>query len=631
MPTIRSVGGKVQLEIERLDGGLNTKDSISTISPYESPDCKNVVFTDEGSVQTRSGTTYVGAAINTSNIDGQASYNSSHIIWGGGRMFRYSSSTWTQVTTASGKFASGANVAATVFQGVLFMSDGTNGPYRYEGAESFYNMGIGIPASPQAASGTAGTSGPAAGTYYYKVAFVNTAVVTGEASSAVVGPTITTTATINVTSIPVGTGLYGVAARKIYRASTSAGTYRLVKTLSDNVTTSFTDTMALGAEGSAAVDDGTAPTPWTTVKTHKEVIFFDDSSNRSLLRFTNYQNPYISEAGNFFSVAKGMGESVTALGVQDDFLCAFYDKSMIWVYDLTDPSDETTWSRALSPANIGIVGPKALAEVPNGIVFVGKTNGRLTGIYLLSGLDVAETADTKLRTRNIAERIEPTILNWPSSLWSKIAVTSFDGRLYFAIPDSSSSSKLDGILYFDILRLGDKGQPGSWAPWDGITVQNLLVHEGSLYGGSSNGDGRIIQFNSGAYQDATGSAINSYWWSKEYGGEGQLQSWTKDARYVDLWYELTGAWPMYYRIRKDGEAGTGTAYSVDLTPGGAVWGTFVWGNANWGPAGTDRESRVPVGARTGKRFQHRFDNTNTAGRSFKVHRLQFTMNLRRER
>lgn len=634
--SISKVQGKINIAIEQLDGGLNTKDAPNKIGDFESPDCLNVVFSDEGAVQTRSGTTYCGNSVGSNAIDGMISYNQTMAIFAGGRMYRssgaLSTATWVQVTTASGKFATGANVEAVTYQGISFMSDGTNGPYRWEGGENFYNMGIGIPGSPTSVSDTAGTAGPAAGTYYYKVAFVNSHVVTGEAGVGASGPTLVTTATIRVSSIPLGSGLNGVAARKIYRATSLSGQYGLVRTLNDNTTTSFTDTLALGQEGSAPVEDGTAPTPWTTVREHKGSIFFDDSSNRSLLRFTDYENPFVSQVENFFSIADRKGEVILAIGVQDDFLTVFYNKSMIWIYDLVDPSDYPTWTRVLSPANLAIIGPRAFAEIPNGIIFVGVQEGKMSGIHVLTGINVSEIADDKLRSKNIAEKIEPTLFAMPTTLQPKIAVIAFQNRVYFACPIRTTSTFLDGIFYFDILRLGRNGSPGSWAPWDGIEVQDFVIHDGLLYGGSSQGDGRVIQFDSGAYVDADGSAINSYFWTKEYGGEGELSYWMKDGRWADIWHALLGTYNMKYRYRKDGSLGDGVQYPVDLTPGGAVYGNFIWGDGTlYGSGNQNKESRVYIGPVTGKRFQHGFTNENTVNQYFKVFSLQSRMNLRSEK
>lgn len=640
-----TVQGKLKLSVDQLDGGLNTNDAPNKIGDFESPDCLNVMYLDDGAIQTRSGTTYfanqlanASGTLNSSPIDGMLALNSTMAVFAGGRMYRLSGVTWAQVTTASGKITSGANVEAVKYQGISFFSDGSNGPYRWEGSESLYMMGVGIPSAPNAASGVTGTLGPHAGTYYYKVAFVNSHVVTGEGSTESAGVTLTATATVNLTSVQVGTGLYGVTSRKIYRANTLLGTYGLIGTLNNNTATIFTDTIAFGLEGSAAVEDGTAPTPWRTVREHKERIFFDDSTNHSLLRFTDYQNPYISQADSFFSEANQKGESITAIGVQDDFVSVFFNKSMIWVYDLADPSDEQTWSRKLSPANLGIVGPRAFAEVPDGIVFVGTQNGKLSGVHQLSGINVAQTQDSKLRTQNIGKKIEPTLFAMPSTLLSQIACTSFQNRVYFAVPKSATSTIIDGILYFDLPRTGQSSSPGAWAPWDGINVKSFLIVDGTLYGGTSNSDARIWQFNSGSYQDATGLAINSYIWTKQFGGEGDLSYWTKDGRRVDLWYALLGTFNMRYRYRIDGDEGGGTQYEVDLTPAGPLWSTngggngFFWGDGtNYGAGTSDKQSRIYIGPVVGKRFQHGFTNENTVGQYFKAFSLQSTMNLRRER
>lgn len=633
---ISKVQGKITIAVDQLDGGLNTKDAANKIGDYDSPDCLNVIFSNEGAVQTRSGTTYLGAAVNTSSIDGMLTYNGTAAIFAGGHMYRLSSTTWAEVTTASGKFATGANVESVTYQGVSFMSDGTNGPYRWEGGENFYMMGVGIPTAPTGVSNvaTASSQGIVTGnTVYYKVAFVNSHVVTGQPGSMSLGVTPGTTANINVSGIPLGSGLFGVSSRKIYRSTATNGIFGLVKTLSDNTASTFTDTVPVGSEGSAAVTDGTAPTPWTTVREFKETIFFDDSSNKSLLRFTDYQNPYISSAANFFSTENNKGEDIGAIGVQDNFLTVFYKKSKIWVYDLVTPSTASTWTRALSPSNLGIVGPRAFAEIPDGIVFMGMQNGKISGIHQISGVNVNQIADHALRSEDIGGKIDPTLFAMPASLLSKVAMTSYQNKLYIAVPQSSISTTIDGMLYFDNLRLTTNGEsPGSWAPWTGIKVQALLNHNGTLYGGSSQGDGRVIEFNSGAYVNADGSAINSYWWSKELGGEGDLAYWTKDGRWTDIWHALVGTYNMKYRFRKDGDSGNGTSYSVNLTQGGSIYGSFNWGDGSlYGSGNQTKQSRVYIGPVLGKRFQHGFTNENTVNQYFKVFNFQSTINLRSQK
>jgi len=283
-----------------------------------------------------------------------------------------------------------------------------------------------------------------------------------------------------------------------------------------------------------------------------------------------------------------------------------------------------------SPSNYGIVGAKAFVEVPNGILFVGQMNKKISGIHLLSGLQVAETADDKLRTRSIAERMEADVLAWPSTLWSEICCQIYKNRIFIAAPLTSTSTQIDGIWWFDVDRLGDDGQPGSWCPWDGIEVRHLWEHGGELYGGSSSADGQIVRFNSGAYQDADGSAINSYFWTKEIGGDGIVEGFYKDFPELILWYELKGAYYMDVHYRVDGSGGEGELQQLDLTPGGSLWGTLLWGAGLWGGGDSRKDTLLYLGNTQGRRIQLRFDNQNTAGQSFQVHRAKLRMNLRRQ-
>ena len=298
MPSIKKVGTRVEVSIDTLDGGRNVHAAPSRIGDTQSPDQLNIVYDDQGAAGTREGTSYFNTfPIGSLSIDGIHNYDSTMVVWASGTMYRASGTTFTQVTTASGKFAVGAKVAYQTYQDIVFCSDGTNGPWRWEGEENFYQQGLGIPSAPTSASDAVG--GIAADTYYYSVSHINSHAVEGQVGSASAGVTIGAGATILVNSIPVGTGLYGVEKRNVYRATQATGPWKFVKLLADNTTTSFTDTIGVGAEGGAAPLDGTSPTPYTTLKLHRERLFFDDSNNRTLLRYTEYTDPFTSKALSF--------------------------------------------------------------------------------------------------------------------------------------------------------------------------------------------------------------------------------------------------------------------------------------------------------------------------------------------
>lgn len=631
MPEFRTVRQKPELSIDRLDGGLNKKDGPSYIDDTESPSCLNVTFGDRGSVETREGTSYYSQYFETKAGDGGTVYQGTMVVWYGGKMYRMSGNTGVVVSDASGAFTEGQQVAYEQYQDILFCSDGTNGPYRYEGGQSFYNMGIDVPSAPTAVCDAANGSAVSAGTYVYGVTFVNTHVAEGEIGSASADVTLATTSTVNVTEIPTGTDIQGVASRYIYRRPASASTWGFVKEITDNTTTSFTDSVANADVGGEPPTDASSPKPFSAIRLHKERLWMPDDDNETLLRYTEFDVPFVSKALNFVQLAKGDGSNIRAIGVQNDLITAFKANS-IFVLDMSDPTDDTTIQVIKSPANGGIVGMRAFVEEENGIIFMMERNKHIIGLGYLSGIGLVNTQDNFLVSKVLTKKIEEDILQYPPGVWSKIAMTTFKNRIYIAVPATQSSTTLDGILLFDVNRIvyDDNTDPGSWAPWDGVVGSNdFMVFDDKLYSVCSGAIGSILQFNNGSYTDADGSAINSYWWSKELGGS--LESWIKDFRHVVVWFERLGSYFMNLKIRLDGNEGAGDTYQIDLTPSGALWNNAQWNNAVWGPASQRIETENAVGPKLGKRIQVGFDNQNTAGQGFKIHSLKVRFNLRRQR
>jgi len=629
MPSIRNVGTRVRYSIERLDGGYNSKDSPSKIGASESPDCLNVVYDDTGSVATRDGSvTFNTQAIGTTPIDGLTSFNGSMIAWAGGSMYRASGTTFVTIGSAQGKFTSGVKVAYTTYQNLLFSSDGTNGPWKYDGS-GFYNMGIDIPSAPTGATSGAGTL--TAGTYYYGVSFVNSQAVEGEIGSISPGITIAASLTIGLTGIPVGSSLAGVNSRVIYRRFGLDGDFYRVAEIADNTTTTYTDNIHDTELGGEPVEDGTKPTPFTTIALHKERLFFDDSTDRSLLRWTDLGNPFISQVENFEPIDNKDGENIIAIATQDEFVNIFKSNNNYSI-QTTDPADETTWISRKSPANLGIVGPRAFTYGENGILFIGKRNNRITGLHFMTGLQVVQSFEGRLRTENISEKVEYDFLNrMEPTYWSNMAMGLFENRLYLAYTGLGEARNAK-ILWLDTNRIVLGQQPDGWSPWTGIESNVFTVHNGKFYAGSSNSNGFVYQLEAGVYSDS-GTAINSYFWTKEIGGEddGSLDSYVKDFRELYIWQARLGSYNMSVRVRTDGSTGAGSAQNIDLSPGGSVWGTMVWGLDPWGGARDDFETRLALGKLLGKRLQVRFDNQNTAGQAFQVHRVELGMNLRRRR
>ena len=629
-------GAELTVDVPRLDGGYNIKDSPANIAINDSPDCLNVKYNLQGAVETRYGCSVVNTqAIASFPLDGLASYNNSMVAWCNGDMFYMSGTTFVTVPSAQSQFTPGAKVAWAVYQGQLFCSDGTNGPYKYAGASNFYRMGIATPSAPTGASNSATSvgNGPEPGTYYYAVSYVNSAVVEGEIGSNSVAVVNTNTSVVSVTSIPIAAASLGVQTKRVYRASGASGPWRMVGSIAA-ATGVYTDTVGAitWAVQNLPIVDASPPPAFSTIKLHQEHLWMPDSDsygNKTLQRYTNYRNPYISEAENFFPYNAGDNTDIIAIGVQDSYVTSFKDNST-WVLDLVSPGFPETYAPVKSPSNLGIIGSRAFVETNNGIIFVGKRNNQITGIHLLAGAQVMETSDSKLRTESISQRLEADILALPKASWGNLAMGTYNNSIYIAYTKTGDATNAHG-WWFDVNRTGDEGQPGSWAPWDGrpTQVSCYLPHQdGFLYAGSALSDGSVLKLEVSGYSDA-GAAINSYWWSKQLGGE-DVDSWFKDWRRLNLWFAQLGSYNMRVKYRKDGDMGDGNTQDVSLSSGGAVFDTSVFDSSFFG-GGADTEVSLNLGAFMSRRISVGFSNLATLNQGFRVYKFSTLGILRRSR
>lgn len=621
---------KVKWYYERFDGGWNTKASPGDLDPSESPDLLNVQFDDTGGVATRDGSAILNTqAIGSAPIDQAASYNGSMVVWAGGDMYAKSGTTFVTIASAQSQFVSGVKVAYTVYQNLLMFSDGTGGPWKYSDRDAFYQLGI---STPSACTGASGGSGPiSAGTYYYKVSYVNSQVVEGEAGSASVGVVLTNTAAVDLTDIPVGATSLGVDARNIYRSTSSDGPFYYIAQLADNSTTTYTDTTAVGDESTQTdVDDATAPNPWNTVAADQERLWFDNkTSDKTILGYTELANPFISEALNLFNMGKGDGQDILALVPMQDLLAVFKDNS-IWIIFYNGSTAPTSWQRHKTQIPRGIVSKYAWAKTRDGILYFGKDNEIPTGAHIMTGVDSAMTTDGFVITDEIADKIENQFFNMETAHFDLIEGVTYKNKHYFSFPKDGDTSFPAHILVYDDTRVTKQGQPGIWYPWDGINVNTWVVHDGVLYSGDSQATGYVRKLFAGVYNDS-GEAINSYFWAAEAGGEKKIEDHVKTWRKADLWYGLLGAWNMRLKWREGGAGGVGNTTNIDLTPGGTLWGAFNWGEEDWSAGNERQRLRYSLGILHTKLAQIGFDNNDTVGQAFSVYRAILSANLKSER
>lgn len=729
MPGIKNVGNKIRYSVEHFDGGLNTKDAPSKILSSESPDCLNVVFDEVGAVKTRNGIFHTGSQIIASmatygcgpsgsvcyyTIDDACSYKGQIVKWvteyynnglGGyaGNLARMYYGD-VEVTAACGVIQYGRK-APIVYQDLLFFSDGIKSwKYFCEPdsttsviQNSIYYMGISYVDSfaPAVATTVSGGTQLAANTYYYAVSHENTQAVEGQIGKITAGVTVPASGSVKISLIPVLSAVAGINKKYLYRAESASGPFRRITSLIELPASAVTTSMApgttsvfdntpVGSEGRQAILDAGAPPPWSTVALHKERLFFNDptidTNNFSILKWSNFTNPFVVEAESFDAINEGDGEYISAIIPQDDVLTVF-KQSKGWGIVLQDPSDQLTWVKKEHPANIGIYSPTAGVRVQNGIVFLGRKENKVTGFHFLSGLQIIESYDGKLRSLTISKKIESTILKKLPKLntiqnnlilspylidvvWGysdlRVSLVEYNNRIYcsfFDAEDDPSNQKgaNDTYFWFDLNRLTTNQESGigSWSIWGSCPkLFKLFTHDGNLYGidniagkpgytyddfQSSGGFIRQLEKENIFADDNV--PINSYFYTKEFGGnsedpnEAPIESFFKDLRDVYIWFKQLGDYQYNFSVRRDGDIGVGQRYRVGMTGDTvAAWGSAHWGVSKWGDGLIGSTTlRLSIGGLMGRRFQFKFDNQNELDQGFHINRLEMDFNIRRRR
>lgn len=146
---------------------------------------------------------------------------------------------------------------------------GVNGSkaVKFDGT-TLYELGVTVPTNGSFAAAGSGSGSFTVGDWDYKVTFVNS-----DGFESNPGAAITATsqgaskANCSLTAIPTGSALEGVASRRIYRTTTGGATFYLLATISDNTTTTYTDTTVDGSLGTS-----TPPSTHDKLTTEAEVI-----------------------------------------------------------------------------------------------------------------------------------------------------------------------------------------------------------------------------------------------------------------------------------------------------------------------------------------------------------------------
>lgn len=619
-----------------LDGGLNDKFERSIIAENESPDCKNVVFTN-GAVETRGGTTKLNTiAIGSFVGDGlytrrDNTTQETMVAFAGGTMWQLGVSTFSTIPSAQSVFTAGVRVGTAQYENHMFIGNGGVTPYKYNGT---YFTRHGVPAPASGLTGSVSSTGGtfATGTYYYKVTYMNSQVVQGDVSAISGSFTVaTTTASNNLTGIPVAPQSHGVNARRIYRSNTiTAGSFGLLATISDNTTTTYSDTGA--ATTSAPPTDNGEPPKYSVACYHQNRLFVNDSANPSYVWYSDVFEPYTFQSTNFLPIGDASRDLIKGIEVYNNGVLVLCENSAHLIY--MPSTDDADWSVIRLLGQFGSKSPFGSFLYNNKAMIPAMQNDKFAGFAAISGSSV-DPATTLLTTAAAgsdlqSDKIEPDMFLVQESYVRNISSMVFKNKAYIALTYGDNTTTNNRIYIFDFSRSNIKQQDASWAPITGLNAAQFTVYSGKLYYISSTATGFVYQLESTLYTD-DGSAIDSYFWTKEFSGNKGHENMQKDFRRVKMLVEKAGAYYMNLTYRVDSDTGSGTTVQVSLNPGSTIWNAFTWGATTWGGGTSQEEVSITLGQVTGKRIQFKLSNQNTASQRFKVHGFNFTYNIKGRR
>lgn len=543
------------------------------------------------------------------------------LAWFNGTAYAYGTNTFVAIASSVSIFTAGVRVCAAEYENYIFFNNGYNIAYKYN--ENFTRHGI-YPPSANTVSVVCNGTGVLTGDINYKFTFINTNLVEGNVTTASV-TYVASSNQLSLTSIPIGPASFGVGARRIYRRA-SGGTYLRVTELSDNTTTTYTDNTAEASLGAAAPTDQGVPPKYSTIITHQNRLFCNDLENPSLIWYSELGNPYVFKTTSFEEIGDNAGDLVEGFVIHDNGLVILCDKSAYLLY--MPDTDPTNWEVIKLRSPYGTRSPFSGFSYNNKQMYAAVENDNFVGFAAISG-DAVDPNATLLTVSAAgsdlqSNRIEPDMLQVPSNMVPRISSIVYKNKAYIALAFGTGQATNNRVYVFDFsFNNLSKQQEASWVPWTGLNPEQFTILDGTLYYQTSTATGFVYEMErAGTYSD-DGSAINSYFWTKEFSGRPGHEQFMKDMRYVNLLYEKPGSYFMYMNYKVDSDDGDGNRTAIDLNPGSSLWGTMIWGVHDWGGGRDFDEDRQYLGQLIGKRIQFRFSNQNTAGQKFKVLGIQF--------
>lgn len=286
--------------------------------------------------------------------------------------------------------------------------------------------GVTAPTAPTVALAGAGAGNLDTGVVYtYKITFINA---NGETEAGTISADITPTGgdgQVSLTAIPVSPHS-SVTSRKIYRTDGGGSTYKLLTTVSDNTTTTFTDNIAdgsLGATAPATNSAGTQPSDWSgtnqpTVGANHEGRFWGAGNANDPHRFYYSTTSDHEDITGSIPIHAGEGEKIVAAASFKGFLIIWKFPLGVYAIDTTAVA-EADWKVVRLNMSTGGVSSLCAVPVDDDILFLDNSgNFQLLSAVQefgdVSARNLSKTSDMDVWVR---DNLDLSKLNKCQAIW----------------------------------------------------------------------------------------------------------------------------------------------------------------------------------------------------------------------
>ena len=368
------------------------------------------------------------------------------------------------------------------------------------------------------------------------------------------------------TNIP--TGGDGTVARKLYRTEIGGSIGKLVTTIQDNTTTTYTDMSTdddLSVVAEVRTDYDSTP-----VKTCDFIIYhtksgrvFAASKKSADVHYSEQARPEYFRA--HVTPTSGDGP-VVGMKLFGDALIVQYSNGA-WVWRGQDPSTDAIWQKLPTPGAFSHYG---IVDTPGTITWIGP-GGIYSAPPSILGYGNINVKNEEYNIANFAEKKVQSVI---ASIGKKDVISavydSNTSRVYFAYPEGKSSTANNRILVFDWALK-------AFTRYTNINAMHLLQRKNGDILASTNG--YIVKLN-GAVNDPDNTPVKMNFKSKPY----HLDHPFHKKRILRLFTEFkapdTGDVEISFNIYVDSIL----VYTRKHVSFGEsfLWGESVWGEAVWG-------------------------------------------------